>query len=249
MRSKSWAVFDRISAGIMSGKLEEGYVFPNEVEFCRQMNVGRSTLREAYRMLELYGFITRNRNGTIVNRKQDILVSLPVRQVFHFAEREELIQFRAMVEGECAYYAARRAKDADIAALSSLAVHLQQNRTDPKVYVQLSRTFHLRLSELSGNSLLCRFARELLEVWQERYCDVLDDKRLRKGAISGEADGFTEITGAMQEKDAEGARRAMIRQIQREAKQYGENRIYRAGDYGQSDGNEFNSEWTAAAGL
>ena len=75
-------LFNRISQMIMSGKLPEGYVFPNEAVLCEQLHVGRSTIREAYKALELSGYVTRSKRGTFVNSKLDILSATPMKEAF-----------------------------------------------------------------------------------------------------------------------------------------------------------------------
>ena len=53
MKNMSDYLYQKISGMIMNGTLPEGYVFPNEAQLCEQLGVGRSTLREAYKALEL----------------------------------------------------------------------------------------------------------------------------------------------------------------------------------------------------
>ena len=59
-------VYEKISMLIQNGDIPEGYVFPNEAVLCEQLAIGRSTIREAYKALELSGYVTRTKRGTIV---------------------------------------------------------------------------------------------------------------------------------------------------------------------------------------
>lgn len=65
-------LYQKISELIMSGELQEGYTFPNETVLCEQLSVGRSSLREAYKALELSGYVTRTKKGTVVNSRTSI---------------------------------------------------------------------------------------------------------------------------------------------------------------------------------
>ena len=66
-RNISDVIFRRIRDAIISGELPPGYVFPNENELCKKLNIGRSSLREAYSPLETLKLITRSKSGTYVN--------------------------------------------------------------------------------------------------------------------------------------------------------------------------------------
>ena len=55
-RNHSDVLYEKLRDAITSSEFPPGYVFPNEVEFCSLLNVGRSTLREAYKMLEADGW-------------------------------------------------------------------------------------------------------------------------------------------------------------------------------------------------
>ena len=43
-RNISDVIFRRIRDAIISGELPPGYVFPNENELCKKLNIGRSSL-------------------------------------------------------------------------------------------------------------------------------------------------------------------------------------------------------------
>ena len=118
-------LFNRISQMIMSGKLPEGYVFPNEAVLCEQMHVGRSTIREAYKALELSGYVTRSKRGTFVNSKLDILSATPMKEAFAAASTSDFNEFREMMEVKCAALAAQKATPADIENLRAISERIQ----------------------------------------------------------------------------------------------------------------------------
>ena len=66
----SAALAERLSREIASGAFPAGSRLPSEVEFARQLDVSRSTLREAFSLLEREGLIVRRqRAGTIVQAR------------------------------------------------------------------------------------------------------------------------------------------------------------------------------------
>lgn len=62
-KNMSDMVYEKISMLIQNGDIPEGYVFPNEAVLCEQLAIGRSTIREAYKALELSGYVTRTKRG------------------------------------------------------------------------------------------------------------------------------------------------------------------------------------------
>ena len=56
-------VADKIKELIFSGALKSGDKLPPEVELAQKYNVGRQTIREALRFLEISGFITTQKGG------------------------------------------------------------------------------------------------------------------------------------------------------------------------------------------
>ena len=70
----SQALFRKMKELIMDGKLPAGYMMPNENTVSDLLGVGRSTLREAYTALAVFGFIRRSKAGTFVNEIDNIVI-------------------------------------------------------------------------------------------------------------------------------------------------------------------------------
>ncbi|MFR9001535.1 MAG: GntR family transcriptional regulator [Anaerobutyricum soehngenii] len=47
------------------------------MELCKQLGIGRNSLREAYKILEQNGFVTRCKRGTFVNDRETLLKKCP----------------------------------------------------------------------------------------------------------------------------------------------------------------------------
>ena len=50
-------VIDKIRSSIIKGTFEEGSKLPSEQTLCKSLNVSRSTLREAYKVLQTMGYV------------------------------------------------------------------------------------------------------------------------------------------------------------------------------------------------
>lgn len=64
------SIIDRIVSAIIEGELKPGDQLPTEMELCRDLGVGRNSVREAIKKLEAYGVVYIKRaEGTFVSEK------------------------------------------------------------------------------------------------------------------------------------------------------------------------------------
>ena len=155
-KNMSDMIYEKISQLIQSGEFPEGYIFPNEAVLCEQLSVGRSTIREAYKALELSGYVTRTKRGTIVNSYSIILEATPLKSVSQGASLQNILEFRLMLEGQAAALAAERASAEDIRQLQQIQNELAAAREGGN-YDQipsLDRSFHESIAGYTKNPLM-----------------------------------------------------------------------------------------------
>ena len=159
------ALSERIRGMILSGELPEGYEFPKEEEFCRQLGVGRSTLREAFKVLNASGYIRRIKgHGTVVNKISSILETAPIAKTLKAAEIREVLEFREMLETNQAFLAAEKGSDEDIAALGRILKEMEESEKNLPSFSDHDVEFHLLVSKMSGNSLMYAIMKNLENV-------------------------------------------------------------------------------------
>lgn len=150
-------LYDKIKGNILDGTLPSGFVMPNENEMCQLLQVGRSTLREAYKILSTNGLITRTKTGTYINSYDTIIRSAPLSIVAELASFDDIFGFRLMFEAECARCAGERIKDEEILVLSDIIKKAKQTN-DVNELRELDLLFHRSVVEFSHNPLLvCLF--------------------------------------------------------------------------------------------
>jgi len=96
---------------ISSGRYVVGQRLPSELELSKKLRVGRSTIREAIKSLNLVGLVdTVNGRGSFIASHN---LSLPrqkrVGSLERISELIEVVEFRCMIEVEAAYWASQRA--------------------------------------------------------------------------------------------------------------------------------------------
>lgn len=162
-------LFHQISDLILSGELEEGYVFPNETTLCEQLQVGRTTLREAYKALELSGYVTRTKRGTSVNSRSSILNATPLKSVFSSATPKDFSEFRLMLEAQSAYLAACNVDLAETQILEQIIERSVEARAreDYEAMMELDAQFHRSIAQYSKNALIGIVVEVMTEAWDE----------------------------------------------------------------------------------
>lgn len=155
-KNMSDIIYEKISRLIQGGELPEGYVFPNETALCEQLSIGRSTIREAYKGLELSGYVTRTKRGTIVNSYSVILEATPLKAVIHGASQENFLEFRLMLEGQTAALAAERATPEEwdqLQLIQDRLIAARQNNQFEQIS-SLDRSFHESVAAYTHNPLM-----------------------------------------------------------------------------------------------
>ncbi len=147
-------LFQRFKELITSGKLPAGYMMPNENVVSEMLGVGRSTLREAYTALAVFGFIRRSKAGTFINEIDNIVNIAPFSITVENSDLNDLLEFRYMLEGETASYAAKRATRDDITQLEYYYEKMIEHRGDVNQFVDYDAMFHMQVAIATHNKLL-----------------------------------------------------------------------------------------------
>lgn len=136
--------------------LQAGDRLPVERELAAQLNVSRSTVREAIRALTSMGVLSaRQGSGTYVTELSAERLATPL---LYAVERNAtsasaLMDVRGMLEVGATELAAPRATKADIKRLRRLAAEIQPVH-DGVRNLAADRKFHHAIHELAGNELL-----------------------------------------------------------------------------------------------
>ncbi|HEV2273225.1 MAG TPA: FadR/GntR family transcriptional regulator [Acidobacteriaceae bacterium] len=156
---------------LIRGHWREGEKIPAERELCLKLGVGRASLREALKALEIMGMIeTRLGDGTYVCRRSDFF-SKPLLWVIASgsdAQARELVEARTLIEVELAGLAAERATAANVKLLSEELDVMESMKDNPKGFVQADVNFHLLIGLAAANSILLNalhLIRNLLQEW------------------------------------------------------------------------------------
>ncbi len=152
-------VIEAFREALINKKLVPGDKLPSETELAVSMQVSRSTIREAMKVLSAYGLIEISRgNGTFISRSDDNITMDPI--LFGFllsqpSEREQL-EFRTYMERIVMELLIQNATAENIKALEENYAELLSIADDPECSMQNDIRFHELLGEFTGNRLVAR---------------------------------------------------------------------------------------------
>lgn len=102
------------------------------------------------------GFITRNKSGTVVNGKNQILKSVPLNYMFKNSELQDICEFRNMLETQCAQIASTRASDEAINRMTSVIeeMKIKAKENDIEALTKLDQKFHFEIAASVNNPII-----------------------------------------------------------------------------------------------
>jgi DNA-binding FadR family transcriptional regulator len=153
---------------IVDHDLQPGSRLPTEREMVESFGVGRTTLREALRLLETRGVITIRsgpHGGPVVRRPlpSDLSESLTLILQFEAASFADVVYARHALEPTAARLAARNI-DAETLALLRETLAIVQSSDDQDVWGRENRRFHSAIAMASGNVPIRVFIETLISL-------------------------------------------------------------------------------------
>lgn len=142
---------------IAQGSLKAGDRLPTERELCEILSVGRSTVREALRVLVTLGVLRRQRGGLYVNPEPPLLVgSITASTV------TTIFEARRLFEVGMAGLAARRADEQDLAEIGRYLPPEGQT-VDADTFKRLDVGFHRAIAKAAHNPVVEEFFNRVQE--------------------------------------------------------------------------------------
>lgn len=158
---------------IIRGQLTPESALPNENELCKQLNVSRSTLREAYKILEIQGYISRTKHGTFVKEKDSVAIDGNFSASLELSKYNELIEFVSLLESEAVYLAAGRATEEQMKDIEKYMYLCEENKKIPGAIEEFNYKFHLSIRIASNNQLLISALSAAYETFNQKIIKVL----------------------------------------------------------------------------
>lgn len=186
---------------IFAGELAQGS-FVDEVALCESLQISRTPLREALKVLTAEGLVRHEpRRGCFVNQVTE-------------KDLDEIFPVIALLEGRSAWEAARNAGDADLAALEALHDKLGKHARTRRIndYYEVNHTIHEAIILLANNRWLAQVIGDLRKILRLARQQQLH----APGRLEQSLSEHMAVFAALKARDSEGAEAAMRTHLTRQ---------------------------------
>lgn len=189
---------------ILRGAFQGGQRLPSERQLAEDNAVSRGTVREALRLLEQGGLLSRKRGS-------GSYVAYPAAQggpdredVAEITSPLQLLEVRLALEPQMVRLAARNMTARDIAGLEE-ALRNTEAAVDEEIFSHWDKIFHLRIAEGTRNPLMITMYGQINHVrthdlWESIKGAILTPERMRQYN-----DHHREVFGAIRRRDPDSA--------------------------------------------
>jgi GntR family transcriptional repressor for pyruvate dehydrogenase complex len=205
-------VADQLTEEISSRRLKPGDLLPTERELVSSYRVGRSSIREALRMLESRGLISSKGNGTfaVAPYRTTLDHSLDLLVAVEQADYGELFEVRRILEGETAALAAERRTRDDIRRMGEAIVEMDAGLGSEERFIEADLRFHLTVAEATRNRVLVH----LMNAVRALLLRSLASSYHIPGSPDRAVGMHEEILDAIQARDPGAARKTMREHVE-----------------------------------
>lgn len=195
-----------------------GDKLPNELDLSEELNVSRTTLREAIRILVALDILEIQRGkGTYVKenafKKQQDIEQLSNIKV----NAKDLYEMRLIFEPEAVYYAALRATDSEIKRIIEFGKKVEKEISNHQDRTDDEHSFHKAIAQATHNEFMNKLMPILYQAISKGvYLSLQSDK-----AIEDTINDHRMIMEFLEQRNAEGAKNAMKIHIMHAMKELG----------------------------
>jgi GntR family transcriptional repressor for pyruvate dehydrogenase complex len=193
--------------------MKPGDPLPTERELAESYKVGRSSVREALRMLESRGLIKGSGAGTFAVAEY----GNPLSHSLHFlltleeASLREIYEVRKIIEVESAGLAAARRTDDDLAQMSAAIDEMVAGLASQERYITADLQFHLAITAATRNRVALRVMHAVRDLLHRALGSIYHIPGSPARSISQ----HRQILEAISARDSEGARQRMLAHLLR----------------------------------
>lgn len=193
----------RIRNMIEESRFKVGDKLPNENDFANELGISRSTLREAIKALTSVGILEiRRGKGTFVT-DSTVIESGDLGEIN--SGLDDLFEMRLMFEPECAYYAAQRATDEEIATICKYGEAVEQKIKSGEDRTFEEQKFHESIASATHNAFVQQFMPIIFNAIKKGVIVMQKDKMVSDDNLNDDR----LIMDFLRARNADGARTAM----------------------------------------
>lgn len=185
-----------------------GDQLPNEIELSSELNISRTTLREAIRILVTNGILEIQRGkGTFVKKDIGIRQNMQSFQDLENARisAKDLYEIRLIFEPEAAYYATIRASDMELNRILAYGRQIEQRIERKENRTDVEQKFHKAIAKATHNEFIDKLMPVVFQAIDKGVILSHENERALKDTLHD----HKMIMEFMEARNPEGARSAM----------------------------------------
>lgn len=203
---------DRVADEILSmitieKRFQPGDKLPNEIELSERLNVSRTTLREAIRILVTNNILEIKRGkGTYVKENIEVKHMKSLSDLSNVKiDARDLYEIRLIFEPEAAYYATLRATDAELKRILDYGKQIEEKILNNEDRTEVEQKFHQSIAQATHNEFMDKLMPVIFQAINKGVILLQENELVTKHTISD----HRLIMEFMQARNAEGAKSAM----------------------------------------
>lgn len=153
-KSLSDVIVEQLKGMIIRKELVRGQRLPSEQELAESFGVGRHTVREALKELEILGLVeSRVGQGSFITEvnPKDVLDFMTNQLVMSRSDMVNLMELRRILEINIAFLAAQRANEENLEEIRSRLSRMESYKDDPEKFVEEDVSWHFAVAKATGN--------------------------------------------------------------------------------------------------
>jgi GntR family transcriptional repressor for pyruvate dehydrogenase complex len=207
-------IVEQIRTAILHGDLKIGDQLPSEKNFAKHFGVSKSSLREAYRVLEAYGLleIRQGMSGGAFIKEVDLdTVKDSLANYFFFKNPglREYTQIRTFLELQVVRICAEKITAKDIEYLENNILEMKKKSDVEDCNGALDIAFHKKLVDITGNKII----NLVVGTTQTALMNIKRIVHTDEHFFDMVCRNHQEIVAALKEHDPEKASKAMLNHI------------------------------------
>lgn len=162
-------VVEQIKKMIINGTLRKGDKLPTERDLAEQLQVSRTSVREALRALEVIGLVeSRQGAGNYIKESFGDNLFEPMSMMFLLEKGAplEILEFRKVLEVEAAVLAAKRINEEEVETLGKLLDEMKACADEDRSII-LDKEFHFTIAKASKNLLIINILKVISQLMDE----------------------------------------------------------------------------------
>lgn len=205
-------IVEQMRSMIDSLAWKPGERLPSERELTQMLRVGRTSVREALRILEAMGYIDiRPGDGSYVCK--NVIFTTSLQKMLEAVQGDdlfdEILEARELMDIQIAFLAAENATADEIDDLEAIVERQEQAILAGLTGVEENVEFHIRMTEITGNRVLVEMQKFLFSTAHRGIQDLFKIHGLPQESIRQ----HREIIAAVREHDAVKARKLMVNHV------------------------------------